>query len=176
MSSAVIVAPNILALYEEDLVDAFEWIGLKYINVAYIKGVIHEMHAAYAGYGFGLCANYTDPEACHREELAMDRDRVLPVLFTNSALFVGNDLLADAYWLWEPQHRVALNFSLGYDNPLGMDEYHYFKAIGENLRADILNWPKDMRPNRVLLQGECASKQNFRQILNISLLDLIEDL
>lgn len=176
ISSAVVVALKLMALYEEDLVDAIEWIGLKYIKVAYLRDVVHETQAAYAGYGFGLCANYTDPEGCNQEELAMPRNRVLSVLFTNSALFIGNDVLSHAFWLWEPKYQVVLNFSLGYDNPLGMDDYHYFKAIGENLWVDILTWPEDMRPTKVLLQGECAAQLNFLQILNIALTDLIEDL
>jgi hypothetical protein len=61
--SAVISYPGLVALYEEDIADAAEYLG-----VIALKGRHHhqprEIRAAYAGYGMGLCDSYTDGEKC----------------------------------------------------------------------------------------------------------------
>lgn len=176
VSYATVVAPNLLALYEEDLTDAFEWIELEYLKDRAFREFTPETSAAYVGYGgFGLCENYFDIDSCRREERAMPRDRVLSVLFTNSALFVGNDVTGPWWWLWEPQYRVHMNFSLGYGHRFEYVGVEYARLVGETLRHSVIEYPDYHRPNKVLLQGECAHLDKFREILHIALADLIDD-
>src|SRR5262249_38233579 len=69
IAGAAVTIPPFCALYEEDLMDAFEYAGLIYIPhwPYWLGGIYPEKYAVYAGNGFGLCSNYTDPIACDHE-------------------------------------------------------------------------------------------------------------
>ena len=71
ITSAGVTTMNLVALYDEDLHDAFEYVSLEYITfpVGYVgHNILYETSAAYAGYGYGLCTDYdTDLEACRNE-------------------------------------------------------------------------------------------------------------
>ena len=62
LTSPPIVAatPSLIAMYEEDIVDAFEFAGLDLAGVLRLNRFVHETNVAYVGYGLGLCADYTD--------------------------------------------------------------------------------------------------------------------
>jgi len=59
---------NLAALYAEDLQDAFEYVGLRYLTFLVRYDVLYETSSAYAGYGYGLCSDYTNRIACKREQ------------------------------------------------------------------------------------------------------------
>jgi hypothetical protein len=67
-----------------------------------------------------------------------------------------------------------VNFSLGYDHRF---EYvgEYARLVGERLRHLMIEYPDYHRPNKVLLQGECAHFDEFRHIIYVALEDLIPD-
>ena len=66
--AAVVTVPHLLALYAEDILDALEYCGLQHLRIPVRVDLVVETSAAYAGYGFGLCADYTNFTACHAEE------------------------------------------------------------------------------------------------------------
>lgn len=54
----------LIALYQEDLEDAFEHMGLGFLSFPVRYDVLYETSAAYAGYSYGLCFDYTDRAVC----------------------------------------------------------------------------------------------------------------
>ena len=61
ISSALAATPNLVALYQEDVDDAFEYVGLKSLDDPNpLFRMFHETAAAAASYGIGLCHDYTD--------------------------------------------------------------------------------------------------------------------
>lgn len=61
ISEAVFTSSHLLALYQDDLEDAAENVGIKYVTPAsQFKPILWETAAAYAGHGLGLCKHWTD--------------------------------------------------------------------------------------------------------------------
>ena len=115
IEAAGVTVPDLVALYLEDLQDAFEYVGLRYLAFPVRYDLFYETSAAYAGHGYGLCSDYTDRAACKKEQQDMPSDVVMAVLYTRSVLTVTLSITKSAYYLYEPVHRHLANFSLGYD-------------------------------------------------------------
>ncbi|KAH9220865.1 hypothetical protein DL95DRAFT_478168 [Leptodontidium sp. 2 PMI_412] len=92
MSGAVATIPLLLALYAEDLKDAFEYVGIFYIPhyPFWFGDIFSETAAVYSGYGFGLCSNYTDIDSCdeerHHPPHQNHTENVLSVSYIRSSL------------------------------------------------------------------------------------------
>ena len=115
IESASVVILNILTLYQEDLQDAFEYVGLCYLAFPVRYDVLHETSAAYAGYDSGLCSVSTDQDARKHEQKGMPSDVVMAVLYTRTVLTVSLSITNSAYYLYESLNRQLLDFSFGYD-------------------------------------------------------------
>ena len=102
IESAGVATLNLVALYQEDLRDAFEYVGLRYVAFPVRYDVLYETSAAYAGYGYGLCSHYTDRNACKHEQDEMPSDVVMAVLYTRTVLTVSLSVVDSAYYLYEP--------------------------------------------------------------------------
>ncbi|KAL9043537.1 MAG: hypothetical protein Q9214_003281 [Letrouitia sp. 1 TL-2023] len=107
--AAVAVMPNAMALFAEDVQDAFEYIGWQALSGHNVYGVPRALPAAYAGYGFGLCQKPEDFKACVEEEGRMKRrgvmivDEGMGVLATDARgmdtpMYVFNDEYAILDW------------------------------------------------------------------------------
>ena len=73
IASAVITVSHLIALYQDDIQDAFEYVGLEYVEPKKnYRPLVWETASTYAGYGFGLCEHYSDAEKCAAEEDAME--------------------------------------------------------------------------------------------------------
>ena len=97
--SAAATTPHLLALYEEDMHDALEYHDLQYLLLPIRYGQLWETMAAYAGYGLGLCSNYTNLPACRDEQHHWPQNIVLGVLYTRSVLTVSFSVTRSAYYL-----------------------------------------------------------------------------
>lgn len=73
IESAGITMPHLIALYQEDLQDAFDYVGLRYLFFPIRYDVLYETSAAYAGYGYGLCSDYIDRAVCKQQQHDMIR-------------------------------------------------------------------------------------------------------
>jgi hypothetical protein len=61
ISEAVFTSSHLLALYQDDLEDAAENIGIKYVAPRWqFKPILWETAAAYAGHGLGMCKHWRD--------------------------------------------------------------------------------------------------------------------
>ena len=169
ITGATITAPNLVALYTEDLQDAFEYLNLQYLSYYVGNNVLHETNAAYAGYGYGLCADYENREACRREQNAMPAEAVMAVLYTRSLLTVSLSFVKSAYYLYEPVGRYLVDFNLGYDARTSL-EGGYWNTVRYRLGEVLRENPYYERPSKVLLMGDCVGIGRFRDALN-SVLD-----
>lgn len=167
IEEAGVTTLNLVALYPEDLHDAFEHVGLRYLPFPVRYDVLYETSAAYAGHKYGLCSNYTDRIACKHEQEQMPSEVVMGVLYTRTVLTVSLSITKSAYYLYEPLNRHLLDFSLGYNaRSLQKD---YWDAIGSKLEQILLENPYYERPAKVLLMGDCVRDETFQRILNRAL-------
>ena len=171
---------NLVALYDEDLHDAFEYVGLEYITfpVGYVgHNILYETSATYAGYGYGLCADYkTELEACKQEQYNMTFQTVMAVLYTDTVLSVSLSVIRSAYALWEPEYRYLADFELGYNAYAEMNSEEYWKAVGLRLQQIMIEFPGYDRPNKVLLMGDRTDDREFREVLAKALWAQMEEL
>lgn len=178
--SAGVTTMNLVALYDEDLHDAFEHIGPEYLTypVGYVgHNILYETSAAYAGYGYGLCTDYkTDPEACKHEQWNMTNEAVMAVLYTDTVLSVSLFVIGSAYGLWEPPYRYLAKFDLGYVSNLEMNPEEYWGAVELKLQQIMIDNPWYERPSKVLLMGDRANDRKFIETLRKALGEQMEEL
>ena len=166
IESAGAATLNLVALYPEDLQDAFEYVGLRYLTFPVRYDVSYETSAAYAGYGLGLCSDYTERNACYQEQVGMPSEVVMAVLYTRTVLTVSLSVMKSAYYLYEPLDRHLLDFSLGYDaRTLSADEQDYWDAVGSKLEEILVDNPYFKRPAKILLMGDGVRDENFQNTL-----------
>ena len=170
IESAGAATLNLVALYPEDLQDAFEYVGLRYLTFPVRYDTLYETSAAYAGYGYGLCSDYTDRITCKQEQVDMPSDVVMAVLYTRTALTVSLSVMKSAYYLYEPLDRHLSDFSLGYDaRSLSTDEEDYWDAVRAKLEQIMIKNPYYERPAEVLLMGDCVCDEKFQRTLQEAL-------
>ena len=170
VESAGVTTLNLVALYQEDLQDAFEYLGLRYLSFPVRYDVLYETNAAYAGYDYGLCSDYTDRSTCKQEQDDLPSDVVMAVLFTRTVLTVSLSITKSAYYLYEPLNRHLLDFSLGYDaRSLKVADKDYWDAVGSKLEQILIENPFYKRPAKVLLMGDCVRDETFQRVLKKAL-------
>lgn len=134
------------------------------------------MSAAYAGYGRGLCANYTDSYACEREEWLFPSQDILHVDFnreslscTIKSLRTATDGLVDAAFI-DPN----LGFSRE-DARLAIspetDSTRYWATISARIRELVISYKLPI--TKVLLTGTSAANIHFRAALRDALHGII---
>ncbi|KAH7409505.1 hypothetical protein BKA64DRAFT_742587 [Cadophora sp. MPI-SDFR-AT-0126] len=158
------VTPSLVALCEEDLVDAFEYAGLQQVRLKnYSPGsYVHETSAAYAGYGLGLCSDPQNPAVCQKEEADMQMENILSLLFTRSALRIIYTPVRSAYFFSSLSLRFYAHWDLGLD---ARDEEGYWKRVREAIEQGPRDYPGFPMPDKVLLMGESARDERFRSVL-----------
>ena len=181
ITSAGVTTMNLVALYDEDLHDAFEYVGLEYITfpVGYVgHNILYETSATYAGYGYGLCADYkTELEACKQEQYNMTVETVMAVLYTDTVLSVSLSVIRSAYALWEPEYRYLADFDLGYNAYVRMENpEEYWSEVWLRLQQILIEFPGYDRPKKVLLMGNRTDDREFREVLAKALLEHMEEL
>jgi len=106
----------------------------------------------------------------------MPGEQVLSVSFTRTALIVTMAKLRSAKLLWEPE--VLVDYSLGYDNHGSWNDGYgisYWDAVEQAVRSIMVRRPLLTRPEKILLQGECAGQKDFLDMLQHALEGLVED-
>lgn len=166
VDSAGLTTLNLIALYHEDLQDAFEYIGLRYLVFPVGYDILYETSAAYAGYDHGLCSDYTDRAACKHEQEEVPSEIVMAILYTRTLLSVSLSITKSAYYLFEPRHRYLLDFSLGYDarSPQTTNA-DYWESVGSMLERILIENPNYQRPTKVLLMGDSVGDETFQLVL-----------
>ena len=178
VSSAIVTFPNLVALYDEDIVDAMDYAGLTPLHTKFggVGSQPHEASTAYAGYGLGLCSNYTDWNQCDEEEKQRPLQQVLTILYTKTAFVLYRDMLRGAYQYYEPENGSS-NFNLRsnstHDNPA--DEY-YWETMREQILCLMFKSAYGIKVSQVILLGESALGTKFLRFIKSTLLEVQEEL
>ncbi len=110
---ALVSFPALPGLYQEDIVDAAYYVGLRKLAGGLARHP-HELIAAYAGYGYGLCKTYNPVHRCKPEDGQDFPPRyVLLVEYTETALLIHLDGVEKAVELSWPNMYLAPHFELG---------------------------------------------------------------
>ena len=169
MTAAIAATPHLIALYAEDLIDAFEYSGLQYLPTPVHSKLVYETGPAYAGCGFGLCSDYKNSTACRAQEHNMTLETVSVILYTRSVLTVTFTITRGAYYAYEPPTRRVEDFTLGSNARSNYpDEDDYWERVFTTLTQTMQNkhWPT---PRKVLLMGESVHDQLFMMVLEAAL-------
>jgi hypothetical protein len=119
ISTATAAVAHMVAIYEENIPDAFEYVGLEFVAIDVIGGccaMLYETPAAYAGYNSGLCTHYTDPPSYREEAKTFPDETIFNALFTEAALTVPIPVVVGAHYSFEPRYRWFGDFDLGHDS------------------------------------------------------------
>jgi hypothetical protein len=173
VSTAAISIPHLVALYGEDLHDAFEYLSLIYLDFFPFWNFrpIHASNAAYAGNGQGFCRDYRDVMACKEEETQFPTLFALSVSYTYTSLITSQARLADAYYIQETPKLE--NLRLGYDaRHDDDDEESYWEAVREMLRSPVRDSPVQRNISVVLVFGDSTKEPRFRNVLEEVINDL----
>jgi len=167
ITSAILSVPHLVALYQDDVQDAFEHVGLEYLEPErYYKPLLWEAAAAYAGHGLGLCEHPDDPEACREEEEGMPEEVVYVVDYSRAALFTSLVVMQTATGLWEPDVRHRESFTLGLDGKARFtSEDAYWSAVKQYLQAIMVENPFWKRPEKIILVGDRVETERFQGVL-----------
>ena len=83
--------PQFIALYDEELLDAFDWIGLQCRHISSGRTCLsRQISSVYAAAGFGLSSEYKNTNSCIDELFSSIevKESILTVSFSMNALIV----------------------------------------------------------------------------------------
>ncbi|KAF4549357.1 Hypothetical protein D9617_22g067030 [Elsinoe fawcettii] len=177
VTSAVVTIPHLVALYDEDIVDAFYHVGMTMSRQSFYEHLVYESATAYAGSGFGLCSNFTDIVGCRKESYRGARDPVMIILYTREGITITVPVFDGLFSLWEPLYRLAQDWTLGSNELLArttqeaIDEYW---ALVRELIFNLYTLGHFEFPSKIILKGESAEDSTFRQNV-IEALEFVSD-
>lgn len=167
LNSIPIVAatPTFIALYEEDIVDAFDYARLELASVYISRRRVAEICAAIAGHGQGLCSTPTDSQQCKTEIDHMPSPRVYSVLYTREVLRIIYTPIRGANLVYRVGYGGwTVDWDLGFDKRLENEEDYWIrvdKALQDWRRLN----PRSAGPEKVFLLGDSAGDETFRRVL-----------
>lgn len=177
-TTAVATIPHLVAVYNEDITDALEHVGLNMHGIWYYEHLVYETISAYAGLGLGLCRNYTNAADCLDTQREWERDIIMPVLYTRSALTMSFAPVRGAYFLWEPSYRHRVDFDLGSDKLASLqtpeEVKRYWSQVRTKLVEVMVERPAYDKPHKIILMGESASDPEFVRNLWLALATVMD--
>jgi len=171
VKAAVLSQPEYVTVTEEEVGDVFDYLGIKNLMPDKRDPLFSQLFAtsaAYAGYGKGLCRNYTDVYGCETEEYFFPSRWNLFLDYSQDSLSGGFDLVRKARMF-----RVRNKFvepSLGLRQLSAYkDEDVYWAKVANRIREFVKSTLQDVQ--ELVLTGESASDQRFRTALRNALAD-----
>ncbi|KAG8629474.1 hypothetical protein KVT40_003339 [Elsinoe batatas] len=166
VTSAVATIPHLAAVYNEDIIDAFEHISVEMHKQHLLDHLIYETMTAYAGCGYGLCSNFTDIVSCHNESYHSDFDDIMVLLYTRDAFIVSVARMHGGFSLWEPPYRIRQDWTLGSDELLSRtdpDDIDEYWALVRELIFNIYLMQHYDFPSKIILMGESVDSPVFKK-------------
>lgn len=136
ITAALAATPNLIALYEEDVTDAFKNSGLQSLDYAWEHNdVYHETAAAVAGKGFGLCEDFKHIKSCREQERKMPYEIALSVAYTADYLCVELAYVASASYVHGyKSSSPTMDFTLGLSAlQNNLPEKSYWEAVKDTI-------------------------------------------
>lgn len=173
---ATVAISHLVALYQDDLTNSFEYNGLEYtVPDRYYNPVFWEIFAANASYGFGLCKHPEDPEACEDELKKMPTDTILAIHYSYDALLTSLLIVEAGFYIWEPDYRHQEDFTLGFKNIENIGENDYWDSVKSHI-VRCIRGPPGMNfktPVRVVLHGNMVGEKKFVKVLKEALVNVM---
>jgi len=152
--------PRFPALYDEDLYDAFEYIGMDYLQINWDENgsartyLTYDTQVALAGHNISLCWDYSSANACHADDLPENLDAYLLVTYTSSDLMVSN-IAAHTHNLYRTFDKTALRLGLGKDSSLRTsNEEEYWNRVRDAVLEPMKIQPEHMyAPTKLIFVG-----------------------
>lgn len=143
----VISYPGLTALYNEDIVDTAEYLGLRKLE-GYYHYHPREIIAAYAGHGMGLCDHMENREQCKNEGSQLPARGTLLIEYTEQALLLQTKILREAIDLADSDLHAAASFDLGSSSQMDDHARHVAEFVDQFLRK----WyPDFLIPGEILV-------------------------
>jgi hypothetical protein len=177
---AFITVPNLPALYNEDLLDAADYLNFHFLTLpTYIyrsgdqaQWPVSEINTAMAGNGLGiddLFDDGVDAQPAEKSNVKTNNssmleepwtDNILSVLFTQTALVAHVGPFASARHFYNADGIV--NFNLGLPSPPPPSSHPWWLQIGRAIHMALFwNPHRGYRLGRVLSYGESAHNEVF---------------
>ncbi|RYC59804.1 hypothetical protein CHU98_g6406 [Xylaria longipes] len=174
ISSVTITIPSIVALYEEDLRDAFAHSGLQYVEIYpyFNYRRIYDTGAVYAGYGLRpgptiAGVELSEPTSAQGD----DREFLLVVQYTRNCLIVSQAEVNGHFYAEEIPHFE--NFSLGHDS--SHEKEDYWESVEEAIQKPVKASYIPRRISKVLVHGESSEDPVFAEVLEKAISGLTHD-
>ena len=174
IDAALAATPNLVALYNEDVDDAFEYLSLKSLDRSnYLYELFREPAAVEASHGIGICHHPEDHDTCLEELKQMNDTSVLTVLYTKDALCVEISIMYSVGFYWPiPSEPTSMDFTLGsdakHDNP---KEEYYWEAVKDRIIAGVVVNGRGTIEKSFLF-GESADDHHVRCLLEDTLAEI----
>jgi hypothetical protein len=172
VKSAGVSVPHYPALYDEDISDAFDYLGLEYLQILWFADgqtsyLTYGATAALAGHGFGLCPDIKNASKYWDGSL---KDSYFLVEYTQPAIAVHyvETYARGAYSVYD---SMTEDYSLGsdarYESP---DEDEYWDSLRYILET-VLYASSYNLPTRIILVGESVSDPGFKHNFLMIMMD-----
>lgn len=174
ISGAVATIPHLAAMYQEDLEDAFEYVGLIYLPhyPIWYGGIFPESGAVYTGNGFGLCSNYTDRVSCEEEKRNPPHqpihENVLSVSYTSGILTSTWSIESMGFAYPGSDIFKVIDLNLGWDkrheHPIGD---FYWEAVRDAIIKPAVeaSYYHHRKTEKILLHGDHSTNEQFQKVL-----------
>ena len=178
IDSVVTAFPLLPGLCFEDIDDALDYAGLNPLTDRKLYNQPHETSAAYAGYGLGLCKNYTDVDLCHAQEKELPPEHTLAVSYTQKSMIVVLTTMERAYMYYEPDSSYIVDHEAGLGALKNYPNNHnaYWDHVRVRLMQLTLEPYTKRRIEKVLLLGESALDETFLEVVKDAMYKLQGDL
>ncbi|PNY23692.1 Uncharacterized protein TCAP_06365 [Tolypocladium capitatum] len=166
ISEAVFTSSHLLGLYQDDLMDMADHVGIKYVTPKnQFKPIIWETAAAYAGYGLGMCEHWEDDDWCRKDFEDIPGITLLAVHYSRNALTVSLVPVRNAIGAFEPDFLHDENFTLGSDAISGYSHPEdYWSGVKDLLLYTMRTFPGFPKPDKIMITGDMAH-ENFMNFL-----------
>ena len=162
---------------EADISEAGSLVGLKKLPDVVYEECTHEMFAAFAGVGQGLCAHYMNALLCKEEESRLPKIRTLAVSYSHASLALDLMPIKRAVGDFESEMYAIVDFNLGsrVESPRGTPEAaEHWRLIGQRV-ADMMHYhanpSNETLVDHLLLLGESGGNPDFRRVVRQTVID-----
>lgn len=181
VTAAVLSSPDRIRLTDEEISDVFDYVRIR--NLMAEPDTLDDLYAtssAYAGFGMGLCEQYTDPYACEREESHFPTQRLLHLDFAPDSLSGTIKSLKSARDGSVEEAFIDPALGLGrldglnqkLDLELG-EERACWTAVTNRIRTLVRSFKHQI--TQLILTGTSASDPRFKAAVKDALRDLVAE-
>ena len=177
-----VAVPMFPQICPDHLEEAAQLNGMATIELAGYHTQLHELEAAYAGYGMGLCQDYMNSTSCRAEEEAMPSSSTLMISYTDTAFILDWYRMSKIRYQPRDSLTYRTNWSLGSsDAPQkGSQEA---EAYWQRLSVAIIDFMTSYQvimngtqADKLLLVGESSNHADFKSVVQDTMLRLQREL